>query len=94
MTKEHDYCSKCCGVVYCEGDKCPVSLEKVSEMKECPIAGPNSSLLTRQTFTFEIYYQDLNEEAQKQLDQITDGDHNYDIHPLAELVIERDVVHD
>lgn len=34
---------------------------------------------------FEIYIQDLNDEARKQLEQTIGTDHNYDTFPLAEI---------
>lgn len=91
MEQNKDYCVKRCDLPDSENPNCPVTEESVDKIKGCPIDGPNSSLVVAKTYTFEIYYSDLTDEAKKQLDEITDGDHNYDIYPLAELVIERDV---
>lgn len=44
------------------------------------------------TKTFEIYWQDLTEKAQKELLEFLDGDNgNYDVFPIATLEVEDDL---
>ncbi len=81
-----------CGVLSENDSKewiCDETGRKIEDMDTCP----NIDYCDNDYFYFDIYWQDLNDEAQKQIRQMVSKngfkDSNYDKFPLAILMFEK-----
>jgi len=83
------FCKEYCKIEDKE-HRCPVSLNPIEEMEYCPLYEQPFLSVAKSKYVFEIYYSDLNEEARKQLDAITNKEHNYDVLPLATIYFEEE----
>ena len=82
---KREFCENCAGLV--EGDDgkwiCDQVGKKVERVEYCPemLCDPEPWVPT--VALFEIFIQDLSDEAREQLEDLIGKDHNYDVFPLA-----------